>query len=119
MYLHRFLGFSFYLCSPKMEVDEIVFSTRNNNRNRIEESGISQDCIESAYCFIHQKLRVYEFSNNPTQRDDIEYAISQYVEGMNPALYQLLADGRKDFLLDHTRFEEDMRMAQDSLEKCL
>ena len=34
MYLHRFLGFSFYLCSFKMEVDEIVFSTRNNNRNR-------------------------------------------------------------------------------------
>ena len=34
MYLHRFLGFSFYLCSPKMEVDEIVFSIRNNNRNR-------------------------------------------------------------------------------------
>ena len=34
MYLHRFLGFSFYLCRPKMEVDEIVFSTRNNNRNR-------------------------------------------------------------------------------------
>ena len=34
MYLHRFLGFSFYLCSPKIEVDEIVFSTSNNNRNR-------------------------------------------------------------------------------------
>lgn len=89
------------------------------DKNSIEKSGISQDSIESAYCFIHQKLRVYEFSNNPTQRDDIEYAISQYVEGMNPALYQLLADARKDFLLDHTRFEEDMRMAQDSLEKCL
>ena len=86
------------------------------DKNSIEKSGISQDCIESAYCFIHQKLRVYEFSNNPTQRDDIEYAISQYVEGMNPALYQLLADGRKDFLLDHTRFGEDMRMAQESLE---
>ena len=34
MYLHRFLGFTFYLCSAKMEVDEIVFSTRNNDRNR-------------------------------------------------------------------------------------
>ena len=31
---------------------------------------IGRDCIESAYCFIHQKLRVYEFSNNPTQRDE-------------------------------------------------
>ena len=34
MQVHCFLGFFFYLCSPKMEVDEIVFSTRNNNRNR-------------------------------------------------------------------------------------
>ena len=34
MHLHRFLGFSFYLCSHKMEVDEIVFSTTYNNRNR-------------------------------------------------------------------------------------
>ena len=38
---------------------------------------ITRDCIESAYCFIHQKLRVFEFSTNPTQRDDIEYAIAQ------------------------------------------
>ena len=37
-----------------------------------EMAEIGRDCIESAYCFIHQKLRVYEFSNNPTQRDDIE-----------------------------------------------
>ncbi len=77
---------------------------------------ITNDSIESAYCFIHQKLRVYEFSHNPTQKDGIEYAISQYVEGMNPALYQLLAGDRNDFLLDHTRFEEDMREAQEKLE---
>ena len=77
---------------------------------------VSQDSIESAYCFIHQKLRVYEFSNNPTQKDDIEYAIAQYVEGMNPALYQLLAKGRKEFLVDHVNFEKDMREAQDALE---
>lgn len=89
------------------------------NREDLEKQGIGRDSIESAYCFIHQKLRVYEFSNNPTQRDDIEYAISRYVEEMNPSLYQLLADGRKDFLIDHTRFEKDMRMAQDDLEKCI
>lgn len=85
----------------------------------IEKYGICQDSIEAAYCFIHQKLRVYEFSNNPTQKDDIEYAISQYVEGMNPKLYQWLADGRQDFLLDHTRFEGDMRKAQADLEEYL
>ena len=79
-------------------------------------NSISTDSIEAAYCFIHQKLRVYEFSNNPTQKDDIEYAISQYVEGMNSSLYHLLAGDRKEFLLDHTRFEEDMREAQKKLE---
>lgn len=78
--------------------------------------GIEHNCIEAAYCFIHQKLRVFEFSNNPTQRDDIEYAISQYVEGMNPQLYQLLSRGRKGFLLDHVNFEKDMREAQEKLE---
>ena len=77
---------------------------------------ITSDCIESAYCFIHQKLRVYEFSNNPMQKDDIEYAIAQYVEGMNPALYQLLAKDRKEFLVDHVNFEKDMREAQNALE---
>ena len=77
---------------------------------------VGQDSIESAYCFIHQKLRVYEFSTNPTQRDDIEYAIAQYVEGMNPSLYQLLAKGRKEFLVDHVNLEKDLREAQDALE---
>ena len=83
------------------------------------QASISRDCIESAYCFIHQKLRVYEFSTNPTQRDDIEYAISQYVDGMNPQLYQKLADGREGFLLDHVSFEQDMRKAQEQLEKMM
>ncbi len=81
----------------------------------MEQTNITKDCVESAYCFFHQKLRVYEFSHNPVQRDDIEYAISQYVEGMNPQLYQLLASDRKDFLLDHTRFEQDMREALEQL----
>ena len=89
------------------------------NRDARIQGGSSQDCIESAYCFIHQKLRVYEFSTNPTQRDDIEYAIAQYVEGMNRDLYQLLAEGREDYLLDHTRFETDMREAQEKLETVL
>ena len=56
---------------------------QNNNGDALLAGGITRDSIESAYCFIHQKLRVFEFSTNPTQRDDIEYAIAQYVEGMN------------------------------------
>lgn len=78
---------------------------------------ITRDSIEAAYCFFHQKLRVYEFSTNPTQRDDIEYAISQYVDGMNPCLYTSLSQGNPQFLLDHTRFEQDMREALRLLEE--
>ena len=89
------------------------------SQDSCSQSSISQDCIESAYCFIHQKLRVYEFSTNLTQRDDIEYAISQYVDGMNPQLYQKLAAGRDGFLLDHVSFEQDMRKAQEQLEKMM
>ena len=86
------------------------------NGDALRLGSITRDSIESAYCFIHQKLRVFEFSTNPTQRDDIEYAIAQYVEGMNPLLYQLLSQGRKEFLLDHVNFEKDMREAQEKLE---
>ena len=92
-----FLGFSCYFC--------IMLSK-------------SQD-VESAYCFFHQKLRVYEYSTSPTQRDDIEYAISQYVDGMNPALYQLLANGTPHYLLDHTTFEHDMRHAIELLDSMM
>ncbi len=85
----------------------------------IMSNSINKDSIESAYCFFHQKLRVYEFSNSPTQRDDIEYAISQYVDGMNSALYQMIANGKENFLLDHTRFEQDMRDAIKMLDDML
>ena len=90
-----------------------------NKSDALLSGGITHDSIEAAYCFIHQKLRVYEFSHNPTQRDDIEYAIAQYVEGMNPSLYQLLAKGRKEFLVDHVNFEKDMREAQGKLEEMM
>ncbi|WP_353888563.1 hypothetical protein [uncultured Prevotella sp.] len=59
---------------------------------------------------------MYEFSHRHTQRDNIEYAISQYVDGMTPALYQLLANGTPYYLLDHTAFEQDMRHAIELLD---
>lgn len=82
-------------------------------------TAVSRDSIESAYCFIHQKLRVYEYSSSPTQRDDIEYAISQYVDEMNATLYSILAAGKVDYLLDHTTFGQDMQDAQEKLESML
>lgn len=97
----------------------MMYDKSQNNSDALANEGITHDSIEAAYCFIHQKLRVYEFSTNPTQRDDIEYAIAQYVEGMNPQLYELLAKGRKEFLVDHVNFEKDMREAQDYLEEMM
>ncbi|KGF50018.1 hypothetical protein [Prevotella disiens] len=77
---------------------------------------ISRDSIEAAYCFLHQKYRVYEFSTSETQRDDIEFAIASYVDGMNKALYLELAKDRKEFLLNHVSFAKDMEEAIEALE---
>ena len=52
---------------------------------------ITKDSIEEAFCFFHQKYQVYAFSHSERQKDDIEYAISSYVESMNPELYARLA----------------------------
>ena len=80
---------------------------------------ITQDSIEAAYCFFHQKWRVYEHSTIPSQQDDIEYAIAQYVEGMNQELYEQLANGNPQFLLDHLSFAHDMPLAIERLEGML
>lgn len=72
---------------------------------------ITKDSIESAYCFFHQKYQVYAYSNSERQKDDIEYAISSYVDEMSPELYKRLANGREEFLLTHNRFAEDMKEA--------
>ena len=80
---------------------------------------ISMDSIESAYCFIHQKWRVYKFSTIDWQKDDIEYAIAQYVEGMDRQLYTDIANGKQDFLTDHRTFAKDMQEAEERLEKFL
>jgi hypothetical protein len=80
---------------------------------------ITHDSIEAAYCFFHQKWRVYERSHSDVQRDDIEYAIANYTSQMSPELYRLLADGQKDYLNDHSTFSRQMPEAIDRLEKML
>ena len=83
------------------------------------KSEITKDSIESAYCFMHQKYRVFEHSRMEWQKDDIEIAVSEYADGMNRELYDKIACGRKDFLRDHTTFGEDMRDAIEKLEQML
>jgi len=80
---------------------------------------IPKESIETAYCFLHQKLRVYQYSSMDWQKDDIEYAIASYVDSMPRELYDLLAEGRPDFLLDHRRFAADMTLAVNHLERML
>ena len=80
---------------------------------------ITKDSIETAYSFLHQKRNVYIHSTLDWQKDDIEYAIASFVDGMSQELYETISDGRLDFLRDHKRFGEDITQAVDKLEKLL
>ena len=93
---------------------------------------ITRDSIETAYSFLHQKRRstsgrllptgrknVYIHSTIDWQKDDIEYAISTYVDDMSQELYEAIYDGRADFLRDHKRFEEDITISVERLEEML
>lgn len=80
---------------------------------------ISKHSLETAYCFLHQKQRVFQYSTMDWQKDDIECAIGAYVDSMDPELYALLAEGRQDYLLSHARFGEDMLHAVEVLERML
>ncbi len=80
---------------------------------------ITQDSIETAYSFLHQKRNVYIHSSIEWQKDDIEYSISSYVNYMNQELYVKIANGRQDFLRNHMNFEEDITHAVEELEHML
>lgn len=69
---------------------------------------MTNDSFYSAYCFLHQKWRVYEHSTMEWQKDDIEYAISEYADAMDPELYAMLSHGNSAYLKEHTTFENDM-----------
>lgn len=81
----------------------------------MKKPSFTKDSIEAAYCFFHQKWQVYAFSHSEHQKDDIEYAISEYVNEMSPALYETLAKGKEGFLLTHTTFADDMKSAVEQL----
>ena len=53
------------------------------------------------------------------QKDDIEYAIEDYVSQMDGELYYLISKGRSDFLRNHSSFAEDILNAVEQLEKML
>ena len=81
-----------------------------------ELAAVPRGAAEQAYCFFHQKWRVYAGSSNERQKDDIEYAVSSYVDSMSPELYAAISGGDNSFLRDHSRFSSDIRSALASLE---
>ena len=86
---------------------------------KIEKMMISKDSIETAYAFLHQKLRVYEHSTLDWQKDDIEMIIGDYADQINPELLQMLSSGRADYLKDHKKFQDDITHAVTVLESML
>ena len=80
---------------------------------------VTRDSIETAYSFLHQKLRVYIHSTIDWQKDDIELAIGSYVDDMSQELYEAISNGKTDFLKDHKRFGDDISLAIERLERML
>lgn len=80
---------------------------------------IPKDSIETAFSFFHQKWQVYRYSTMQWQKEDIEYAISSYVDSMNKELYALLARGRESFLQPSETFASEMDEAVHQLEKMM
>ena len=80
---------------------------------------ITKEAIEIAYSFLHQKRNVYIHSSLDWQKDDIEYAIASYVDEMSGELLRTISDGKTDFLKEHTRFEQDITSAVNTLERML
>ena len=80
---------------------------------------ITKDSIETAYSFLHQKLRVYEHSTLDWQKDDIEMIIGDYADQINPELLLQLSNGNPDFLKDHATFKRDLIHAVSILEQNL
>lgn len=78
-----------------------------------------KNAIESAYCIFHQKLRVYIYSVNPVQKDEIETAVASYAMDMNRDLYEYLSAGKADYLMDHLSFRADLEDAVEKLENIL
>ena len=80
---------------------------------------ITKEAIEIAYSFLHQKRNVYIHSSLDWQKDDIEYAIASYVAEMSEELLMAISGGKADFLKEHNRFEEDITIAVNTLERML
>jgi len=80
---------------------------------------ITKESIETAYCFFHQKQRVYQYSTMEWQKEDIEFAIGSYIDTMSEELYAKIANGRNNYLKEHSTFGDELAEAVDTLEAML
>ena len=96
--------------------------SRNNSDQKDitrNDQKVSREALETAYCFFHQKQRVFQYSTMEWQKVDIEYAINSYLDDMNRELYLYLSDGREEFLRNHDTFGEELLEAVERLESVL
>lgn len=104
------------LNTPQQGLHRNCNNVEDNEKDMTDNIQITKDSIEQTYCLLHQKWRIYLHSTMEWQKDDIEYAVAQYVESMNKALYTALSAGNDRFLLSHTTFASDMPKAVETLE---
>ena len=106
-----YLHYSFYFTLSLLSTLLFTLSTLH-----FPKTMITKDSIESAFCFFHQKQRIYQYSTLDWQKDDIEYAIGDYVDNMNKELYSLLSKGKPNYLHNHSTFAEELLEAVETLE---
>ncbi len=80
---------------------------------------MTKDAIEQAYSFLHQKYRVFQYSRDDRQKEDIEYAVTSFVETMRPDLYDAISQGQDDYLFVHSKFAVDLPSAVQRLEQLM
>jgi hypothetical protein len=87
--------------------------------SNLQAGMITKDSIEQAYCFFHQKWRIYSYSIDEAQKEEIIYAVSSYTESMNSDLYARISAGKENFLCDYSAFDADMPRAMECLERLM
>lgn len=79
---------------------------------------ITRAGIETAYCFLHQKERVYAHSTMDWQRDDIEYAISSFADDMILSCIPCWQTAVQTFCVRTPRFMPICSTLSTSLKRC-
>ena len=76
-------------------------SVEDNEKDMTDNIQITKDSIEQTYCLLHQKWRIYLHSTMEWQKDDIEYAVAQYVEHEQGTIHSIVCRQRQVSAVAH------------------